>query len=120
MPEENWGSALQYFTGSKEHSVSLRKIAIAKGLRLNEWGIFKDDKRIAGATEEKIYETLDLQWIPPEMRENTGEIELGKQRKVPKLVEYRSLKGDLQVHSENSNGTSNHRRNGSRCQGIWS
>jgi len=105
VPEESWGSALQYFTGSKEHSVSLRKIAIAKGLRLNEWGIFKDGKRIAGATEEKIYETLDLQWIPPEMRENTGEIELGKQRKVPKLVEYGSLKGDLQVHSENSDGT---------------
>ena len=105
VPEESWGSALQYFTGSKEHSVRLRKIAIAKGLRLNEWGIFKDDKRIAGATEEKIYETLDLQWIPPEMRENTGEIELGKQRKVPKLVEYGSLKGDLQVHSENSDGT---------------
>ena len=105
VPEESWGSALQYFTGSKEHSVRLRKIAIAKGLRLNEWGIFKGDKRIAGATEEKIYETLDLQWIPPEMRENTGEIELGKQRKVPKLVEYGSLKGDLQVHSENSDGT---------------
>lgn len=105
VPEESWGSALQYFTGSKEHSVRLRKIAIAKGLRLNEWGIFKADKRIAGATEEEIYETLDLQWIPPEMRENAGEIELGKQHKVPNLVEYGSLKGDLQVHSENSDGT---------------
>jgi DNA polymerase (family 10) len=105
VPEESWGSALQYFTGSKEHSVRLRKIATAKGLRLNEWGIFKADKRVAGATEEELYETLELQWIPPEMRENSGEIELGKQHKVPNLVEYGSLKGDLQVHSENSDGT---------------
>ena len=105
VPEESWGSALQYFTGSKEHSVQLRKIAISKGLRLNEWGVFKGDKRIAGATEEEVYKTLGLQWIPPEMRENTGEIELGRQDKVPKLVEYGSLKGDLQVHSENSDGT---------------
>lgn len=105
VPEESWGSALQYFTGSKEHSVRLRKIATAKGLRLNEWGIFKADKRIAGATEKEVYETLELQWIPPEMRENSGEMELGKQHKVPNLVEYGSLKGDLQVHSENSDGT---------------
>ena len=105
VPEESWGAALQYFTGSKEHSVQLRKIAISKGFRLNEWGVFKGDKRIAGATEEEVYKTLGLQWIPPEMRENAGEIELGRQDKVPKLVEYGSLKGDLQVHSENSDGT---------------
>ena len=105
VPDESWGAALQYFTGSKEHSVQLRKIAISKGLRLNEWGIFKGDKRIAGATEEEVYKILGLQWIPPEMRENAGEIELGRQHKIPKLVEYGSLKGDLQVHSENSDGT---------------
>ena len=105
VPEESWGSALQYFTGSKEHSVQLRKIAISKGLRLNEWGVFKGDKRIAGTTEEEVYKILGLQWIPPEIRENAGEIELGRQGKVPKLVEYGSLKGDLQVHSENSDGT---------------
>lgn len=105
VPEESWGSALQYFTGSKEHSVQLRKIAISKGLRLNEWGVFKGDKRVAGKTEEEVYKILGLHWIPPEMRENAGEIELGRQGKVPKLVEYGSLKGDLQVHSENSDGT---------------
>ena len=105
VPEESWGSALQYFTGSKEHSVQLRKIAISKGLRLNEWGVFKGDKRIAGTTEEEVYKILGLQWIPPEVRENAGEIELGRQSKVHKLVEYGSLKGDLQVHSENSDGT---------------
>jgi DNA polymerase (family 10) len=105
VPEESWGSALQYFTGSKEHSVKLRKIAISKGLRLNEWGVFKGGKRVAGATEEGVYKALGIQWMPPEMRENTGEIELGMKWKVPKLVEYGSLKGDLQVHSENSDGT---------------
>ena len=105
VPEESWGSALQYFTGSKEHSVQLRKIAISKGLRLNEWGVFKGGKRVAGTTEEEVYKILGLQWIPPEIRENAGEMELGRQGKVPKLVEYGSLKGDLQVHSENSDGT---------------
>ena len=105
VPEESWGSALQYFTGNKEHSVQLRKIAISKGLRLNEWGVFKGGKRLAGATEEEVYKTLGIQWMPPEMRENTGEIELGREGKIPKLVDYGSLKGDLQVHSENSDGT---------------
>lgn len=105
VPEESWGSALQYFTGSKEHSVELRKIAIAKGLRLNEWGVFKGEKSVAGRTEEDVYRVLDLQWVPPEMRENSGEIELARQNRIPELVGYESLKGDLQVHSENSDGT---------------
>ena len=105
VPKESWGSALQYFTGNKEHSVELRKIAIAKGLRLNEWGVFKGDARVAGATEEEVYRSVGLQWIPPEMRENAGEIELARQNRLPALVEYGSLKGDLQVHSDNSDGT---------------
>jgi DNA polymerase (family 10) len=105
VPKESWGSALQYFTGSKEHSVELRKIAIAKGLRLNEWGVYKGEARVAGATEEGVYQALGLQWIPPEMRENTGEIELAKQGRLPKLVEYGSLRGDLQVHSGSTDGT---------------
>lgn len=105
VPEESWGSALQYFTGSKEHSVELRKIAIAKGLRLNEWGVFKGERRVAGRTEEEVYKLLGLQWVPPEMRENAGEIELALHNKIPELVEYGSLKGDLQVHSESSDGT---------------
>lgn len=105
VPEESWGSALQYFTGSKEHSVELRKIAISKGLRLNEWGVFKGDRRVAGASEEEVYQSLGLQWIPPEMRENTGEIELARKNILPALIEYGNLKGDLQVHSENSDGT---------------
>ncbi len=105
VPEVSWGAALQYFTGSKEHSVELRKIAITKGLRLNEWGVYRGEQRVAGKTEEEVYAALGLQWIPPEMRENTGEIELARQNRIPELVKYGSLKGDLQVHSENSDGT---------------
>jgi DNA polymerase (family 10) len=105
VPVESWGSALQYFTGSKDHSIKLRKIAISKGLRLNEWGLFNRDRRIGGPTEEEIYHRLGLKWIPPEMRENTGEVELAEQNKLPEIIEYCSLKGDLQVHSKNSDGT---------------
>lgn len=105
VPEESWGSALQYFTGSKEHSVELCRIAIAKGLRLNEWGVFEGERRVAGKTEEEVYRSLGLAWMPPEMRENTGEIELASKGDVPQLVEYGSLKGDLQVHSDNTDGT---------------
>lgn len=105
VPQESWGSALQYFTGSKEHSVALRKVAISKGLRLNEWGVYKGEKKIAGETEEQVYKALGLQWIPPEMREDRGELELAQQNKIPKIIEYGSLKGDLQVHTERSDGT---------------
>lgn len=108
VPEESFGSALQYFTGSKEHDVAMRKVALAKGLHLNEWGIFdKDQNRIAGSTEEDVYHALDLEWIPPEIRENTGEIELAKNggRRLPRLIQYDDLKGDLQVHSDSTDGT---------------
>jgi DNA polymerase (family 10) len=111
--KESFGAALQYFTGSKEHGVAMRKIAISKGLRLNEWGVFDMQKnRVAGESEEEVYNTLGLQWIPPEMRENRGEIELAKRENkkkvkanLPKLVAYDDLRGDLQVHSNNTDGT---------------
>jgi DNA polymerase (family 10) len=107
VPEESFGSALQYFTGSKEHGIAMRKLALSKGLHLSEWGIFdKNENRVAGATEEEIYKALDLAWIPPEIRENTGEVELAlKGKKLPELVEYGDLKGDLQVHSNSTDGT---------------
>ncbi len=104
VPTESWGSALQYFTGSKDHSVALRKIAIAKGLRLNEWGVFRGKKRVAGETEQDVYSTLGLRWVPPEMRENRGEVELAASGKLPDLIAYGSLKGDMQVHSDQSDG----------------
>ncbi len=108
VSEESFGSALQYFTGSKEHGVALRKLALAKHLHLNEWGIFDSyDNKIAGHSEEEIYSTLGLEWIPPEIRENTGEIELAIKTKseLPKLVQYNDLRGDLQVHSNSTDGT---------------
>ena len=117
VPEESFGAAMQYFTGSKEHGVAMRKIAISKGLRLNEWGVFdKQNQRVAGETEEGVYQVLGLEWIPPEMRENRGEIELAKRRgkngikkeekaRLPQLIVYDDLKGDLQVHSNNTDGT---------------
>jgi DNA polymerase (family 10) len=108
VSEESFGSALQYFTGSKEHGVALRKLALAKHLRLNEWGIFDSyDNKIAGYSEEEVYSSLGLDWIPPEIRENTGEIELAIKAKseLPKLIQYDDLKGDLQVHSNSTDGT---------------
>jgi len=101
VPEESFGSALQYFTGSKEHGVAMRRVALAKGFHLNEWGIFDNSQhRVAGLTEE-VYEVLDLEWIPPEMGENLIEIELAKKggNGLLKLIEYNDLKGDLQLHS---------------------
>ena len=85
VPEESYGAALQYFTGSKEHGIALRKLSQSKGLRLNEWGLFTSsnsmEEKVAGLTEEGIYQKLGLEWIPPEMRENKGEIELAKREK---------------------------------------
>ncbi len=92
VPEESYGSALLYFTGSKEHGIALRKIAQSKDLKLNEWGLFAlnpKEKKIAGLTEEEIYKKLGLEWIPPEMRENKGEIELAKKEKKIKINQKR-------------------------------
>ena len=116
VPEESFGAAMQYFTGSKEHGVAMRKIAISEGLRLNEWGVFdKQNHRVAGATEEEVYRVLGLEWIPPEMRENRGEIKIAKMEKkgiekedkvrLSQLIAYDDLKGDLQVHSNYTDGT---------------
>jgi DNA polymerase (family 10) len=105
VSEESFGAALAYFTGSKDHNIVMRELAVKKGWKLNEYGIFdKNGKMIAGRTEEEIYKALDLEWIPPEMRENRGEIELARQRKLPKLIEYGSIKGDLQVQTNWTDG----------------
>jgi DNA polymerase (family 10) len=98
--KESYGAALQYFTGSKEHNIVLRKIAIEKGLKLSEYGLFKGSKMIAGKTEKEIYEKLGLVWVPPEMREDQGEIELAQKGKLPNLIGYEDIKGDLHCHSD--------------------
>ncbi len=100
VPARSYGSALQYFTGSKEHNIAIRKIAMDKGLKLSEYGLFRGPKMIAGKTEEEIYRALGMQWIPPEIRENQGEIEAALEGKLPKLIDYKDIKGDLHCHSK--------------------
>jgi DNA polymerase (family X) len=104
VDEKSWGSALMYFTGSKEHNIQMRDLAIEKGYKLNEYGLFKDEMYIAGRSEEEVFEKLSIQYIPPEIREARGEIELAKQFKIPKLIDFNDIKGDLQVHSRYSDG----------------
>ncbi|MFY9457816.1 MAG: DNA polymerase/3'-5' exonuclease PolX, partial [Candidatus Spechtbacterales bacterium] len=105
VPKESWGAALQYFTGSKAHNIKLRQIAIEKGLKLNEYGLFRGKKMIAGATEEEVYKALGLACPEPEIREDTGEIEiLHRGESLPKIIEYGSLQGDLQVQTNWTDG----------------
>src|SRR5437016_8949585 len=99
-----YGAALQYFTGSKAHNVELRKIAQEHGYKLNEYGLFKGTRRVAGQTEEEIYNTLGLDWMPPELREARGEIALAREHRLPRLVEVKDIRGDLQMHTSATDG----------------
>jgi len=99
-----FGAAMQYFTGSQAHNIELRKIAQSKNLKLNEYGVFRGTKCISGRTEQEVYAALGLDWIPPEMRENRGEIALAKEHKLPKLVALEDVRGDLQMHTDASDG----------------
>ncbi len=100
VPRKSYGSALQYFTGSKEHNIQTRIIAMDKGLKLNEYGVFKEKKQIAGKTEEEVYKILGMVCPAPELRENRGEIEKALEGKLPKLVDLKDIKGDLHTHSK--------------------
>ena len=104
LERESYGAALQYFTGSKEHNVALRDRAKRRGFKLSEYGLFHGEKNIASRKEEEIYEKLGLEWIPPELRENLGEIEAAESGELPKLVELADIKGDLQMHTTASDG----------------
>ncbi|MDY6788698.1 MAG: DNA polymerase/3'-5' exonuclease PolX, partial [Candidatus Nanohaloarchaea archaeon] len=106
VEEDSYGSALQYFTGSKDHNIVMRSRAVDRGLKLNEYGLFDGEDRVAGEKEGQIYEKLGLSWIEPELRENTGEIEEAGKDQLPELVERKDLKGDLQMHTEASDGSS--------------
>ena len=103
VKNEEMGSSLQYFTGNKEHNIRLRRIAQKKGYKLNEYGLFDEHNRI-NINEKDIYEILGMEWIPPELRENTGEIEAALQRKLPKLIDIKDIKGDLHIHTKWSDG----------------
>jgi DNA polymerase (family 10) len=106
LEHASFGAAMQYFTGSKEHNVALRQRAIRMGFKLSEYGLFRsdDDTRVAGETEEGIYQALGLDWIPPELRENQGEIELAEAHALPRLVEQRDIRGDLHMHTTATDG----------------
>jgi DNA polymerase (family 10) len=104
LPSESYGAALLYFTGSKDHNVKIRGLAMKKGLKINEYGVFRNEKMIAGKSEEEIYKLLGMDYIPPELREDRGEVELALSGKVPDVIEYDDIKGNLHTHTEYSDG----------------
>lgn len=131
VPRESWGAALLYFTGSKEHNVALRTRAVRQGFRVNEWGVFRvpegqdgaegtDDfgERLGGAAEEDAYRILGLEWIPPVLRENRGEIEAAETGSLPSLVELDDIRGDLQMHSTWSDGKASIEEMALRCREL--
>ncbi len=104
VEQDCFGAALQYFTGSKAHNIEIRRLAQERRLKISEYGVFKGEKRIAGDTEESVYRSVGLPWIPPELRENHGEIEAARAGKLPKLVELADLRGDLHAHTKATDG----------------
>ena len=104
VPRDAYGAALHHFTGSKAHNIALRKMAVKRGLKINEYGIFRGDKRIAGEKEKDIYAYLDLDYIEPEMRENRGEILLAQKHRLPRLIEGDEIRGDLHMHTTYTDG----------------
>lgn len=104
VPKNALGAALHHFTGSKAHNIALRTMALKKGMKINEYGIFKGDRRIAGSRENDVFETLGLAYVEPEMRENRGEIALAREHRLPRLIEAREIRGDLHIHTDYSDG----------------
>ncbi len=101
---ESFGAACHYFTGSKAHNIRIRSLGLEKGLKINEYGVFRKETRIAGKTEKEVFEAVDLPYIPPELREDQGEIEAARDRRLPGLIELKDLRGDLHVHSDWTDG----------------
>jgi len=104
VPPESWGAGALYITGSKAHSIRLRERAMARGLKLNEYGVWHGSERVASETEEAVYRALGLEWLPPAMREDSSELALAEQGKVPQLVQRFQVRGDLQTHTRWSDG----------------
>ena len=104
VDDQSFGSALMYFTGSKDHNIALRKLAISKGLKLSEYGLFKGNERVASRTEEEVYKRLGLDYIPPELREDRGEVDAAIKHELPDLIPYDAMQGDLHVHTKWSDG----------------
>ncbi|MFQ3275193.1 MAG: DNA polymerase (family 10) [Candidatus Nanohaloarchaea archaeon] len=119
VDEESYGAALQYFTGSKDHNVTLRTIAVKKDWKLNEYGLFDSkDNKIAGRTEESIYSKLQMDYIEPELREDTGEVEAAEKGELPDLVEKEDIRGDLQMHTTHSDGRNSIREMAEKAEEI--
>jgi len=101
---ESYGAALVYFTGSKAHNIAIRMIGVKNGLKINEYGVFRRNKRVGGRTEEEVYGTIGLPWIPPELRENRGEIEAAQKGAIPELITLEQIRGDLHAHTDATDG----------------
>jgi DNA polymerase (family 10) len=104
LAQVSFGAALHYFTGSKSHNIAVRKLGVHRGLKINEYGVFKGEKRLAGLTEEEVYAQVDLPYIEPELRENRGEIEAAQARKLPQLITLDDIRGDLHTHTKVTDG----------------
>ena len=104
IPPESYGAALHYFTGSKAHNIAIRKLGQARGLKINEYGVFRRDARVAGETEESVFAAVGMPWIPPELREDRGEIEAARRGELPGLLTLADLKGDLHLHTKATDG----------------
>ncbi|MFB6282998.1 MAG: DNA polymerase/3'-5' exonuclease PolX [Halobacteria archaeon] len=104
VEDSSYGSALQYFTGSKDHNIAVRTVAQEEGLKLNEYGLYDNDEKLVGETEEGVYGALDIEYVPPELREDTGEVDAALNDELPELVELEEIEGDLQMHTTYSDG----------------
>lgn len=104
LPQVSYGAALHYFTGSKAHNIAVRKLGVKRDLKINEYGVFKGDERIAGKTEKEVYDQIDLPYIEPELRENRGEVEAAQKGSLPHLISVDDLRGDLHAHTKATDG----------------
>ena len=104
LPSTSFGAGLHYFTGSKAHNIAVRRLGQLRGLKINEYGVFRGTRRVAGREEMEVYRTVGLPWIPPELREDRGEIEAARSGRLPRLIELRDIRGDLQSHTTDSDG----------------
>jgi DNA polymerase (family X) len=104
VAQSSFGAALQYFTGSKDHNIAIRRLGQQRGLKINEYGVFRFEKQVAGRTEASVYRSVDLPCIPPELRENRGEIQAAGDNQLPQLIERKDLKGDLHLHTRATDG----------------
>ena len=118
VPPESFGAALLYFTGSKAHNIRVRELAIAKKLKLNEYGLFGGEKPVAGKTEQEVYDVLGLAWMPPEIREDRGEVDAALAGQIPELVDVGDIRCDLQMHSTASDGGASIEEMAKTCQEL--